>query len=184
VIVAAVLCFLAPPVFAAPAFDNPWLLWLGLETVFPRSNDFVPLLPWFGVVLFGIAAARLWTSFGRSDHPLLQVQPPWQLVWLGRWSLVIYLVHQPVLFSLVYLAAQAYPPDYLAFEPHFIESCSVSCLDSQVDAEICRKTCNCVAERAQAEGLWSDLMFQSLSVQDELRYFTLADACRAQADTT
>jgi hypothetical protein len=35
----------------------------------------------------------------------------------------------------------------------------------------------------QAEGLWSDLMRQTLSAEGEQRYFALVDACRAEAET-
>ena len=181
VVVVAILCFAAPPLFAGPAFDRPWLLWLGFETVFPRSNDFVPLLPWFGVVLFGLATARTYPDLLRGGHRLLRVEPPRQLVWLGRWSLVIYLLHQPVLFGLVYLAAQVYPPGFLGFESTYLQTCAASCAESEVDAAICGRTCDCLAERSQAEGLWADLMRQTLTAEGERRYFTLADECRAGA---
>ena len=104
------------------------------------------------------------------------------MLWAGRHSLAIYLVHQPLLFATVLLAVQVYPPNLLEFEPQFIESCSVNCIDSEVDAEVCRKTCNCMAERSQAEGLWNDMMFQSLSAEDEQRYYDLTDQCRAEAE--
>jgi len=191
---AAVLCFIAPSVLAGPAFDSPALVWLGLSSAFPRTNDFVPLFPWFGVVLSGIAGSRIWLKRGWSGGG----RPPFPsgesgaatwagrarnpLLWAGRHSLPIYLVHQPLLFGAVFLAAQIYPPNLLEFEPQFIESCSVSCLDSEVDAEVCRKTCNCMAERSQAEGLWNDLMLQTLSAENAQRYYTLADACREEAE--
>jgi len=192
VVAAAVLCFAAPYFFTGAAFDSPALVWLGLSSVFPRTNDFVPLFPWFGIVLAGVAGARLWLTrsgsvdgrppaTGRRDSP-----GGWAsdiLLWAGRHSLPIYLLHQPLLFGMVFLAAQIYPPNLLEFEPQFIESCSVNCIDSEVDAEVCRKTCNCMAERSQAEGLWNDMMFLSLSAEDEKRYYDLADECRAEAET-
>jgi uncharacterized membrane protein len=195
VLVAAVLCFVAVSVLAGPAFDSPALIWLGLSSTFPRTNDFVPLFPWFGVVLAGIAGSRLWLKCHLSgDRAPVSAATSrvgaggrWAsdlLLWAGRHSLAIYLLHQPLLFGTVFLAAQIYPPNLLEFEPQFIESCTVSCLDSDVDAEICRKTCNCMAERSQAEGLWNDVMFQSLSAENEKRYYELADQCRAAAEAS
>jgi hypothetical protein len=80
------------------------------------------------------------------------------------------------------LSAQLFPPSLLEFEPQFIESCTLSCLDSEVDLEVCRKTCNCMADRSQAEGIWNDLIRQSLSAEDEQRYYALVDTCRAEAE--
>jgi uncharacterized membrane protein len=192
VIGALIACFFAPPLLSGPTFDRPWLLWLGLETEFPRTNDFVPLLPWFGVVLAGIAAARVWAILAPHAHkfPLpvgkgaqlaLPSRIEWPLVWLGRQSLLIYLLHQPILFGVVYLASRVYPPDFLAFQSTYIETCQSSCIESEVEENICQKTCACAAERAQAEGLWSDLMRQTLTPPREQRYFDIVNACQASA---
>jgi uncharacterized membrane protein len=182
-IAAAVFCFAAPAFLSAPLFDHAALVWIGLATTLPRTNDFVPLFPWFGAVLAGIAAAQLWPSLGfdrMADWNAVRV--PRALLFVGRHSLLIYLLHQPILFGLTDLVAQIYPPALLGFEPAYIESCEVSCGESEGDTEICRRTCGCIADRAQAEGLWSGMMRQSLSVEQELRYFTLVDECRAAAE--
>jgi hypothetical protein len=52
-----------------------------------------------------------------------------------------------------------------------------------VDVEVCRRTCSCVAARTQEEGLWRDMMQQNLTVEAELRYFSLVDQCRAAAES-
>ncbi len=182
-IVAAIFAFAAPSFLSAPLFNHPALIWIGFSTVLPRTNDFVPVFPWFGAVLSGVAAARLWPRLGLDRAAVWQhVRVPSALLFVGRHSLIIYLLHQPVLFGLVDLAAWLHPPDLLSFEPVYLENCAASCAESEVDADICQKTCSCIAKRAQGEGLWGDLMRQSMSVEQEMRYFTLVDECRAAAE--
>lgn len=180
VIVAAILALLAPALLSGPAFNHPALLWLGLSTTLPRSNDFVPLFPWFGVVLAGIAATRLAPLVPRYRLPSWRATGSLgrALVWSGRHSLPIYLIHQPLLFGMVYLAAQIAPPDLLAFEDQFVESCSRSCVESELEAAQCSRTCRCLADRVQEEDFWQALMQNGLSEAQMSRYFAIADECR------
>ncbi|WP_416916265.1 MAG: DUF1624 domain-containing protein [Roseicyclus sp.] len=90
------------------AFDAPWFWWTGLQAVGLRSVDYVPIFPWFAPVLFGMAAARMMQKAGLWDR-----LARWEagevaraLAFAGRHSLAVYLIHQPVLISLVWLAAQ------------------------------------------------------------------------------
>ncbi|HEY2862746.1 MAG TPA: heparan-alpha-glucosaminide N-acetyltransferase [Casimicrobiaceae bacterium] len=84
-----------------PLFDAPWLQWVGLMTHKPAAEDYVPVLPWLGVVLIGIAMGH-WLAMCEFHplRPLSQITPRW-LDWLGRHSLIVYLVHQPVLIGLL-----------------------------------------------------------------------------------
>jgi len=184
VVAAAAACFLAPPLLSGPAFDSPALVWLGLATDFPRTNDFVPVFPWFGVVLLGIAAARAAPLLWPQGMPLaeLQARVPRPVAWAGRHSLAIYLIHQPLLFGLVYAASALAPSDLTGFTSSFVESCRARCIESDVQAGICRQTCGCLAERSQAEGLWTGMMRENLSPAETERYFALADECRAAAE--
>ena len=92
--------------FAHPRFDQPGWQWLGLVTRKPVTEDYVPLLPWFGVVLIGIFLGRVlflrpgvsWLADWRSAHPLARLGSL-----AGRHSLLIYMVHQPILLGLLYL---------------------------------------------------------------------------------
>jgi uncharacterized membrane protein len=86
---------------ALPLFDTRWLQWLGMMTHRPQTEDYVPLLPWLGVVLIGIALGH-WLSLQafRPLRPLTRITPHW-LIWMGRHSLLIYMVHQPVLIGLL-----------------------------------------------------------------------------------
>lgn len=92
-----------------PVFDTRWTNWVGLVTHKPITEDYVPLLPWFGVVALGMGAGQ-WLLTHRPG--VLQGRlPAWlqPLARLGRWSLSYYMVHQPVLIGLVMAAAYCAP---------------------------------------------------------------------------
>ena len=80
--------------------DVPFLFPLGLRTASFASADYYPLLPW-GALFFAAAAAaeRL------NDMPPEKryASAPRALTWMSRRSLLLYLVHQPVLFALATL---------------------------------------------------------------------------------
>jgi len=90
-----------PHVVQHPVFDTRWTNPIGLVTRKPITEDWVPVLPWLGVVCWGLAAGQ-W---------LLRHQPGWLqgavprpargLATLGRWSLSFYMLHQPVLIGLI-----------------------------------------------------------------------------------
>jgi uncharacterized membrane protein len=93
---------LAPQWFAHSFFDTRWTNWLGLVTRKPITEDYVPVLPWLGLMLWGFALGR-WLLLRPSD--VLQGALPAAarpLAVLGRWSLSFYMVHQPVLIGLLY----------------------------------------------------------------------------------
>jgi len=82
--------------------SGPWLLWLGIE---PRNHvyvDYFPLVPWFGVVLLGVFLGNLLYPNNERRYVLpLSALPFRPLCWLGERSLLIYLIHQPLLFALL-----------------------------------------------------------------------------------
>ena len=86
---------------ALPSFDTRWLQWVGLTTHKPATEDYVPLLPWLGVVMIGIGLGD-WLSLRqfRPLRPLSRLAPGW-LTWLGRHSLLVYMLHQPILIGLL-----------------------------------------------------------------------------------
>lgn len=75
--------------------DIPWLLWLGLKPLDFYSFDYFPLLPWFGVFLMGIFLGKFFYPEHKRIFKLPEINMP--LEFLGKNSLFIYLVHQPIL---------------------------------------------------------------------------------------
>jgi uncharacterized membrane protein len=99
-----VTLLLAIAVFAAAwgprfaAFDPLWLVWTGLAESRPAMGDYVPLIPWLAPVLAGVAFARaLRVDQWRRQVPSRRMTV---LTFPSRHSLIIYLLHQPIMISL------------------------------------------------------------------------------------
>jgi uncharacterized membrane protein len=84
--------------YAHPAFDNRVLGWIGFMTAKPITEDYVPLFPWTGVLLLGVALGHALVGAQFTALAPLKRLPSW-LCLLGRHSLAIYLLHQPVLLG-------------------------------------------------------------------------------------
>ncbi len=87
-------------------FNTPVLWWTGLQTVPLRSVDYVPIFPWFGPFLIGLALAKAGDRFGLWQRLAARNAPTWlrRFGFAGRHSLIVYLLHQPVLIALIWLA--------------------------------------------------------------------------------
>jgi len=82
-------------------FDSRFTNWVGLVTRKPITEDYAPLLPWIGVMWWGLAAGQ-WVLKNRREWvtgALPAALSP--LATLGRWSLSFYMLHQPVLIGLL-----------------------------------------------------------------------------------
>ncbi len=101
----AAAAILLPFVVQHPAFDGRALSWTGLVTRKPLTEDYVPVLPWIGVMLAGLASGQWLLARHRAvlSGPLPRGLAP--LATLGRWSLTVYMLHQP-LFIGALLAGQ------------------------------------------------------------------------------
>ena len=87
-----------------PWFDQAGLQFIGLMTYKPFTEDYVPLLPWFGVVLFGMFLGHGALEVKRLA-PLMQWRPKGAapLAYAGRHGLLIYMLHQPLLMGMLLL---------------------------------------------------------------------------------
>ncbi|MDQ3261593.1 MAG: DUF1624 domain-containing protein [Pseudomonadota bacterium] len=89
-----------------PFFDQPPLQWIGMMTHKPHTEDYVPLLPWFGVVLVGMFLARraqLYSWLEKNSKMEFHNPVAKLLAFGGRHSLIIYMLHQPIFIGLLYI---------------------------------------------------------------------------------
>ena len=158
VLAAAALVVAAPHFVHAPFLDQPLFWWTGLARNVPGSNDFIPIFPWFAAVLGGIAAARIASVTGLLTR-LGQLVRPRQLPLLptiGRHSLSFYLLHQPVLFSSVWLFAQVVPPPAPDQAALFSRACTSQCAVEREES-FCRAYCQCLLDEVAAQDRLDDL---------------------------
>jgi uncharacterized membrane protein len=102
-LIVGVVIVAAGAALSHPAFDAPSLHWIGFMTHRPATEDYVPLFPWAGVLLIGIPLGHALVRRGADALAPLRHGPA-VLPWLGRHSLAVYLVHQPLLVGLLWLA--------------------------------------------------------------------------------
>lgn len=95
------LYFLSEMWTSAVRVDVKWLYPFGFMYKGFSSADYFPLLPWFFLFLIGTALGG-WCLKHR-DNRILTTPLPAPLTFLGRHSLIVYLIHQPVLYGISYL---------------------------------------------------------------------------------
>ena len=176
----AVVCIVLPAVVALPVFDHPAFWWLGLGTDIPRSNDWRPFLPWFGVMLTGVLAGRaivargmpgrsgLWRAEGASTRAL---------VWGGRHSLPVYLLHQPVFIAVIFVVAKMAGPRPEIAEANFQRSCETQCVRTNADAGFCKRVCGCVIDQSKRQDLWRGVNSDKLDPDQRRRFDALTRTC-------
>ncbi|MBL0375080.1 DUF1624 domain-containing protein [Rhizobium sp. KVB221] len=184
--VIAAIIIAIPQIWRFEIFDAPWFWWLGLSTSTRISFDYVPLLPWLGPVLLGIAVGRLDATQRLLRQNTLGISATNRfkttLAFFGRHSLVFYLIHQPILISVVYafsLIVPAPEPDRPAI---YLRSCAISCKDSG-SAEFCARFCDCTLERLEQEKLLVPLQSGAISAADNERLSGIALECTSESET-
>ncbi|MEM8701927.1 MAG: heparan-alpha-glucosaminide N-acetyltransferase [Pseudomonadota bacterium] len=159
-LVAAAFLLTLPLWASSPAFDGQLWLWTGLGTPDFGSVDYVPIAPWAGVTLAGLALSgvfREWATWDRLGRVSCSGTAGRSMRFLGRHSLAIYLIHQPVLYGLVWLAASLGPELDRAGDA-FISNCARACQDTLDTSEICTAACTCTLEHLKADGTWTRLV--------------------------
>ena len=179
---AAVLTVIAPFYLKSDAFNDPWFWWIGLSTRTRTSFDYVPLLPWLCPFLLGMVAARLGAvqNLLRRNNSGDERQNRFHggLAFLGRHSLVVYLVHQPVLISLLFVFSLAYPPDLAA---GFASKCEADCRAS-LSADFCTRFCDCALDELRKQDLFATFQSGTIPPGDSERIDALRIECTIRSE--
>jgi len=157
-------CIAANFLYNDPVFEQRSLAWIGFWPTSPPTSDVVPVFPWFGVTLLGVALMRLilvsplaaWIRSWRSEAPAVK-----GVAFLGRWSLPFYLAHQPLIIGLLYglmlVQGPAATPPIVGDVAGFTASCNSSCAANGWSAGQCEAYCSCALEQIQQDNLWEKL---------------------------
>lgn len=168
-----------PFVYSDALFNEKLFSWLGFWQVPPPANDLVPVFPWFGAVLVGVVATRLLLASALVPR-LAAINPQGRLArtlaFMGRWSLLIYLLHQPILLGLVYPAAAILQPQVAMRQADFLGSCQATCEAGGTSAPLCTTYCQCGLKTVEENDLWDAVYSGLLSAQEQ----TILDASNRQ----
>ncbi len=171
-----------------PAFSSRELGWIGFWPVSPPTSDVVPVFPWFGVVLIGAAltgllrGTPLWARLAgfRTAQPVAR-----GIAFIGRWSLPVYLLHQPLiiaaLYGLMQLQAPALAPPVPSAADTFLLGCAGSCAATDADAGRCERYCACALEQVELADLWAVIDAPARTAGEQQQVDALARLCTAMA---
>ncbi|MGL4729636.1 MAG: heparan-alpha-glucosaminide N-acetyltransferase [Bosea sp. (in: a-proteobacteria)] len=179
----AVLVLALPFLIRSPLFDPQWLIWTGLAERVPDTVDFVPLFPWFGCVLMGMALARLGQDWLERLNWQASNPPASWLKSAGQHSLAIYLIHQPVLIGSIWLMTKMLAIAPIAMAPgnasmvRFEAECVAVCRQS-ASPEFCTKGCACARTEAEKDaGLAEAIRIDKIDARWQARLGEISKGC-------
>lgn len=171
---------LLPGMLDSVVFNTRWLSWLGFAEIPPRSNDYVPLFPWIAALLAGVTITRIAVSRNWLVR-LAAVQTKQNLLSkAGGHSLVIYLVHQPVLIALVYLFSLVHPAPPPDPRHNYVLSCEAGCIQQGNGEKLCQSFCGCTADKLIAQSLMTPMQNGTIAMQDN-RIQSIVEECSINA---
>lgn len=180
VIVAAMIvdATVMPGLLQSPLFDTRWLAWIGFAELPPRSNDYVPLFPWLAALLTGIAVTRLAIARGWTGRLAGLQSTDTMLAKAGRNSLIVYLVHQPILLGLVYVFWFVNPPDPTA---SYARGCNAQIQSQGYDSGFSQRFCDCATSRLTEQSLLVPLTSGKIP-PDDAPVLSIYQQCSAEIE--
>ena len=185
-VAAAAIALVLPTLIVLPGSGYGVGYVLGFTSAIPDSVDYVALFPWLAADLAGLTAGRALWRYAPNGQWALWPGDTIPFRWLalaGRHSLVIYLVHQPIILGCLMLVAFVLnsPPE-AALSPageRFQQSCSRVCLSYGRSAELCARACQCTEQALRQENLWQKTLQDQLSASQTERLRVLAQSCQS-----
>ena len=96
----AVIIFLINLIIPQPVEGDYFWQWLIYTNETPHSLDYRPIIPWITPFILGMASYQLFKKWGLLETNKIIIYRELSILsWLGRNSLIIYLIHQPILFG-------------------------------------------------------------------------------------
>lgn len=176
---------IALPLWGGSLYLESIQWWSGLGVIEPRSNDWRPMFPWSGFTLLGLGATRAaqaWRAGGGLARWRGEGRVARTLALGGRHSLLIYLVHQPILLAFVFVAAQLVQArPVTGDEGLFVRTCTPQCVASGGVRGWCEKVCGCVLDGAKRESLWPRVAHGDLDEDGRRRYGLVTQQCVREA---
>lgn len=165
-----------PLLIAHPEMRERWLAWIGFWPIPPSTADIVPVFPWLGVTLIGVALAK-----GLHGRPFWQLPAPRWLSWLGRWSLVIYLVHQPVMYGALYGLSSILPGVSEERQAEdFVQNCRATQLGLGIEPLTAERYCGCALEQVESGGMW-EMLTRERTAAEEIEVQSMMGLCEAMS---
>ncbi len=186
VIFAAGIAFLALPfLFRNDLFSAPYFWWSGLAPYDPPSNDYVPVFPWTGFLLVGMAFAKLAFQSGLaarlSTVKAAASQPGRFLSFLGNHSLIYYLLHQPIMMAALYGLTLIAPPAPIDKATLFIPQCVTGC-ERERDKSFCERFCGCVREGLEKQSVFQEVLDGKRDVTSDPVILEITSVCTGAAE--
>ena len=100
---------------------------------------------------------------------------------MGRWSLIIYLVHQPVMYGTLYGLSSLMPPVSEEEQAEdFVGSCRATQLGAGVEPLVAERYCGCALEQVETGNMW-EMLSRERTAAEELEVQSMMGLCEAMS---
>jgi uncharacterized membrane protein len=96
----------------------------------------------------------------------------------SRWSLPIYLIHQPLIVGGLSLWMMLFPPGEAFLRDRFVGQCTAACVGDR-SAQECTALCGCLFDGMYGTDLYALHSTQEMTPDQQTRWDTLVGSCRA-----